>query len=50
MEIDAACAIRDDFPLPMDLLLYAQDEFDEKAKKKYLVQHEIKQNGVVIGG
>ena len=50
MEIDAACAIRDDFPLPMDLLLYAQDEFEEKAKKKYLVQHEIKHNGVVIGG
>ena len=50
MEIDAACAIREDFPLPMDLLLYAQDDFDEKAKKKYLVQHEIKQNGVIIGG
>jgi len=50
MEIDAACAIRDDFPLPMDLLLYAQDEFEEKAKKKYLVQYEIKNNGVVISG
>jgi len=50
MEIDAACAIREDFPLPMDLLLYAQDEFDEKSKKKYFVQHEIKQNGVIIGG
>jgi predicted nucleotidyltransferase len=50
MEIDAACAIREDFPLPMDLLLYAQDEFEEKAKKKHLVQYEIKQNGVIIGG
>jgi len=49
MEIDAVCAIRDDFPLPIDLLLYSQDEFDEKAKKKYLVQHEIKQNGAIIG-
>jgi len=50
MEIDAACAIRDDFPLPMDLLLYSQDDFNEKAKKKYLVQYEIKENGVIIGG
>jgi len=50
MEIDAACAIREDFPLPMDLLLYSQDEFNEKAKKKYLVQHEIKENGVIISG
>ena len=50
MEIDAACAIRDDFPLPMDLLLYTQDEFEELAKKKYLVQHAIKQDGVVIDG
>ncbi|MCL2223475.1 MAG: nucleotidyltransferase domain-containing protein [Defluviitaleaceae bacterium] len=50
MEIDAACAIRDDFPLPMDLLLYAQGEFEEKAKKKYLVQHDIKHNGVILGG
>jgi len=50
MEIDAACAIRDDFPLPMDLLLYSYDEFEEKAKKKYLVQYEIKNSGVVISG
>jgi len=50
MEIDAACAIREDFPLPMDILLYSQKEFDEKSKKKYLVQHEIKENGVIIGG
>jgi len=50
MEIDAACAIREDFPLPMDLLLYTYDEFEEKSKKKYLVQYDIKENGVVLGG
>jgi len=50
MEIDAACAIRDNFPLPMDILLYTYDEFEEKAKKKYLVQYDIKNNGVVISG
>jgi len=48
MEIDAACAIREDFPLPMDVLLYTHDEFEEKAKKKFLVQHQIKNEGVVL--
>jgi predicted nucleotidyltransferase len=50
MEIDAACAIRDNFPLPMDIMLYTYDEFEEKAKKKYLVQHNIKKDGVVLNG
>jgi len=48
MEIDAACAIRDDFPLPMDVLLYTHAEFEEKATKKFLIQHKIKQEGVVL--
>ena len=48
MEIDAACAIREGFPLPMDILLYTHDEFEEKAKKKFLVQHQIKNEGIVL--
>jgi len=50
MEIDAACAIRRGFPLPIDLLLYTHDEFEESAKKKYLIQHDIKRDGVVLSG
>ena len=49
MEIDAACAIRRGFPLPIDLVLYTHDEFEEKAKKKFLVQHDIKKEGVILG-
>jgi len=50
MEIDAACAIRDNFPLPMDIMLYTHDEFEEKATKKHLVQHGIKREGLVLNG
>jgi predicted nucleotidyltransferase len=48
MEIDAACAIRRGFPLPIDLSLYTFDEFDEKSKKKYLLQYDIKKDGVIL--
>ena len=48
MEIDAACAIRRGFPLPIDLSLYTFDEFEEKSKKKYLLQYDIKKDGVVL--
>ena len=41
MEIDAACAIRRGFPIPIDLSLYTFDEFNEKSKKKYLLQYDI---------
>ncbi|MCL1877877.1 MAG: nucleotidyltransferase domain-containing protein [Defluviitaleaceae bacterium] len=50
MEVDAACAIRENFPLPMDIMLYTYDEFEEKSQKKYLVQHEIKRDGVILHG
>ena len=49
MEVDAASSIRDDFPLPMDLILYTYDEFEEKAKKRFLIQHDIKKEGVILG-
>ena len=48
MEIDAACAIRRGFPLPVDLSLYTFDEFEEKSKKKYLLQYDIKRDGVIL--
>ncbi|MCL2874655.1 MAG: nucleotidyltransferase domain-containing protein [Defluviitaleaceae bacterium] len=48
MEIDAACAIRRGFPLSIDLSLYTYDEFEKKSKKKFLVQHDIKRDGVVL--
>jgi len=50
MEIDAACAIRENFPLPMDLTLYTFDEFEEKSKKEYLLQYDIKRDGVILNG
>jgi len=48
MEIDAACAIRENFPLPIDVLLYTHNEFEEKAKKKFLIQYAIKKEGVIL--
>ena len=48
MEIDAACAIRRGFPLPIDLSLYTFDEFEEKSKKKFLLQYDIKKDGVIL--
>ena len=48
MEVDAACSLRDDFPLPMDITLFTYDEFEEKSKKKFLVQHDIKRDGVIL--
>ena len=49
MEIDAACTVGEDFPLPMDVSLYTYDEFEEKAKKKFLVQYDINREGVILG-
>jgi predicted nucleotidyltransferase len=48
MEIDAACAIRRGFPLPIDLSLYTFAEFEEKSQKKFLLQYDIKKDGVIL--
>ena len=45
---DAYSAIRRDFPLPLDVLLYTYDEFEESAKKKSRMQYKIKHEGVVL--
>ena len=50
MRVDARSAIRDDFPLPIDVLLYTHDEFEESAKKKSRMQYQIKSEGIVLGG
>ncbi|MCL1844715.1 MAG: nucleotidyltransferase domain-containing protein [Defluviitaleaceae bacterium] len=34
--------------LPLDLLIYTHDEFEENAKWPSRIQHRIKQEGVVI--
>jgi len=49
MRSDARCAIREDFPLPIDVLLYTHDEFEENAKKRSRMQYKIKNEGVILG-
>ena len=50
MRVDVYGAIRRDFPLPIDVLLYTHDEFEESAKKKSRMQYKIKNEGVVLNG
>ena len=50
MRTDARCAIREDFPLPIDVLLYTHDEFEESAKKRSRMHYQIKNEGVVLNG
>jgi len=50
MRVDARSAIREDFPLPIDVLLYTHDEFEESAKKKSRMQYQIKNEGLVLNG
>jgi len=49
MSADAYGAIRRDFPLSVDVLLYTHDEFEESAKKRSRMQYKIKNEGVVLG-
>ena len=48
MIAEAGCSIREDFPLPFDLLLYTYDEFEELSKSKSRIQHTIKNEGVIL--
>jgi len=50
MRVDVYSAIRRDFPLPIDVLLYTHDEFEESAKKRSRMQYKIKNEGVIISG
>ncbi|MCL2264303.1 MAG: nucleotidyltransferase domain-containing protein [Defluviitaleaceae bacterium] len=48
MVVDARCAIRRDFPLPVDVLLFTHDEFEESAQKRSRMQYKIKNEGVIL--
>ena len=48
MAIDAACAIRRGFPLPIDILLYTYDEFEKYAQSKSRLPYTIKHEGVTL--
>jgi len=48
MKVDAYGAIRRDFPLPIDILLYTYDEFEESAVKRSRMQYKIKNEGVIL--
>jgi len=48
MRVSARSAIRKDFPLPVDVLLYTHNEFEESAKKRSRIQYDIKHGGVVL--
>jgi predicted nucleotidyltransferase len=50
MRVDARGSIRRNFPLPVDVLLYTHDEFEESAKKRSRMQYKIKNEGVILGG
>jgi len=48
MRVAARSAIRRDFPLPIDVLLYTHDEFEVSAKKRSRMQYKIKNEGRVL--
>ena len=48
MSVDARGCIRDDFPLPIDVLLYTFDEFDMRSKHNSTIQSTIKREGVIL--
>ena len=48
MTADIYGVIRRDFPLPVDVLLYTCDEFEQRAKKKSGMPYKIKNEGVVL--
>ena len=50
MRVDARSSIRRGFPLPIDVLLYTYDEFEEDVKKRSKMQYKIKNEGVVLNG
>jgi predicted nucleotidyltransferase len=50
MIVDARCAFKQCVRMPLDLLLYTHDEFEESAKKPSRKQYHIKREGVALGG
>ncbi|MCL2171505.1 MAG: nucleotidyltransferase domain-containing protein [Defluviitaleaceae bacterium] len=50
LRVDMACTVRDDFPMPFDLIAFTFDEFEESAKSKSRLQYKIKNEGRVLNG
>ena len=48
MNADISCTIREDFPIPYDLLLYTYDEFDEFQNHKSSLPYKIKEKGRLL--
>jgi len=48
MNADISCTIREDFPMPYDLLLYTYDEFDEFQNHKSSLPYKIKEKGRLL--
>ena len=50
LRVDMACTVRDDFPMPFDLVAFTYDEFEELSKSKSRLQYTIKNEGRVLNG
>ena len=50
MRVDMACAVRKDFPMPFDIILYTFDEFEKYSKSKSRLQYKIKTEGIELHG
>lgn len=48
MNADIFCAVREDFPMPFDLLLYTYDEFEEYQRHKSSLPYKIKSKGRLL--
>jgi len=48
MNADISCVIREDFPMPYDLILYTYDEFDEFQNHKSSLPYKIKVKGRLL--
>ena len=48
MNADIACTVREDFPMPFDLLLYTYDEFDQYLQHKSSLPYKIKSKGRLL--
>jgi predicted nucleotidyltransferase len=50
LRVDMACTVRDDFPIPFDLIAFTYDEFEEYSKSKSRLQYTIRNEGKVLNG
>lgn len=48
LRVDMACTVRDDFPMPFDIIAFTFDEFEEYSKLKSRMQYHIKREGKML--